>query len=174
MGYKTIWISENPWMLLLDAITHRTLQEMFDEFVGMEYMKDGGQMIRGGYPEVSRKMMDDAIDLVDLHGSSPVFMMLLTMNTHHAYYDGENRHPIKREWPEWNYANKMKSIKYFDGLAGELFEAFRGTGRSTDVVVTANHGEMFGPGCISHNPIAHDLIFDEKLFEIPFIRGMIE
>jgi arylsulfatase A-like enzyme len=41
--------------------------------------------------------------------------------------------------------------------------------RDTWIVVTSDHGELFGEGgYFGHGPIAHD-----KVFEVPFVEGLV-
>lgn len=57
-------------------------------------------------------------------------------------------------------------VEYLDGLMGELFSLCP---PNTYIVVTSDHGELFGEsGFFGHGPIVH-----EKVFEVPFLEGMV-
>lgn len=169
--YATGWFSENPWMTLLDRLLANKLMK---GFVYRRGYLDMNRAMTGGYPEVSRNMAEDIQKFIILNSRTPVFIMTLWMVTHHSYYDGERRHGLDPSRPDMNFANQAKSITYLDTLLEPIFETLRKTGKETDIVITSDHGECFGPDYWSHNPRANNLKFDEKLFEIPFIRGVIK
>lgn len=59
------------------------------------------------------------------------------------------------------------NIEYLDGLMAKLYEKVP---PKTHIVVTADHGELFGEdGFFGHGPIVH-----EKVFEVPFVEGRIK
>lgn len=63
-------------------------------------------------------------------------------------------------------ARQVRAATYVDGLLERLFDLLPA---NTWVVVTADHGELFGEGgYFGHGPIAHD-----KVFEVPFVEGRL-
>ena len=58
------------------------------------------------------------------------------------------------------------ALEYLDGVFAALFDALPA---GTWVVVTSDHGELFGEDrFFGHGPIAH-----EKVFEVPFVEGVV-
>jgi arylsulfatase A-like enzyme len=63
-------------------------------------------------------------------------------------------------------ARQVRAASYVDDVIGMLFDALP---RNTWVIVTSDHGELFGEaGYFGHGPIAH-----EKVFEVPFVEGRL-
>ena len=63
-------------------------------------------------------------------------------------------------------ARQIDTVRYIDGVMAELFDLVP---EKTYVIVTADHGELFGEaGYFGHGPIMH-----EKCFEVPYIEGRI-
>jgi len=61
---------------------------------------------------------------------------------------------------------QIDTVRYLDGVFEELFDLVP---ENTHIVVTADHGELFGElGYFGHGPIMHD-----KCFEVPFLEGKI-
>jgi hypothetical protein len=61
---------------------------------------------------------------------------------------------------------QIHSVTYLDGVFERLFDMVP---ENTWIVVTADHGELFGEeGYFGHGPIAH-----EKVFEVPFVEARI-
>jgi hypothetical protein len=61
---------------------------------------------------------------------------------------------------------QVQALEYLDAVFAELF---RRLPRNTWVVVTSDHGELFGEGgYFGHGPINH-----EKVLEVPFVEGMV-
>lgn len=61
---------------------------------------------------------------------------------------------------------QVETVRYLDGVFAELWDVVP---KNTYVVVTADHGELFGEaGYFGHGPIMH-----EKCFEVPFLEGKI-
>jgi hypothetical protein len=62
-------------------------------------------------------------------------------------------------------ARQVKAVEYLDGVFSQLFDHLPS---NTWVVVTSDHGELFGEDrYFGHGPIAH-----EKVFEVPFVEGL--
>jgi len=61
---------------------------------------------------------------------------------------------------------QIDTVRYLDGVFAELFDSVP---KDTYVVVTSDHGELFGEmGYFGHGPIMH-----EKCFEVPYLEGKI-
>ena len=61
---------------------------------------------------------------------------------------------------------QIDTVRYLDGVFEELFDTVP---KDTHIVVTADHGELFGEaGYFGHGPIMH-----EKCFEVPYLEGKI-
>jgi hypothetical protein len=60
---------------------------------------------------------------------------------------------------------QIRATKYVDGLFEKLFDLVPS---NTWLVVTSDHGELFGEeGYFGHGPIAH-----EKVLEVPYVEGL--
>lgn len=63
------------------------------------------------------------------------------------------------------HKQQIRCVEYVDGLLGELFSKCPS---NTHIIVTADHGELFGEdGYFGHGPVMH-----EKCFEVPFLEGL--
>jgi hypothetical protein len=61
---------------------------------------------------------------------------------------------------------QLEALRYLDGVVGKLFDLVP---PNTWIVVTSDHGELFGEdGYFGHGPIAH-----EKVLEVPFVEGLV-
>ena len=61
---------------------------------------------------------------------------------------------------------QIDAVKYLDGVIEELFDLVP---KNTYIMITSDHGELFGEdGYFGHGPINHD-----KVFEVPFIEGKL-
>ena len=64
------------------------------------------------------------------------------------------------------HARQSLAVEYLDSVFARLFDLLPS---NTWVVVTSDHGELFGEDrFFGHGPIAH-----EKVFEVPFVEGMV-
>lgn len=62
-------------------------------------------------------------------------------------------------------SRQVRAVEYLDGVFARLFDRLP---PQTWVIVTSDHGELFGEqGYFGHGPIAH-----EKVFEVPFVEGL--
>lgn len=62
-------------------------------------------------------------------------------------------------------ARQVRALEHLDGVFGELFALVP---RNTWIVITADHGELFGEdGFFGHGPIQHP-----KVFEVPFLENL--
>ncbi|MGH2726564.1 MAG: sulfatase-like hydrolase/transferase [Actinomycetota bacterium] len=61
---------------------------------------------------------------------------------------------------------QINAVRYLDTVVERLFDLVP---RNTWIVVTSDHGELFGEdGYFGHGPIAHD-----KVLEVPFVEGVV-
>jgi hypothetical protein len=61
---------------------------------------------------------------------------------------------------------QIDTVRYLDGVFEQLYDTVP---KNTHIVVTADHGELFGEmGYFGHGPIMH-----EKCFEVPYLEGKI-
>jgi hypothetical protein len=61
---------------------------------------------------------------------------------------------------------QINTVRYLDGVFERLFNMVP---RNTWIIVTADHGELFGEeGYFGHGPIQHN-----KVFEVPYLEGMV-
>ena len=63
-------------------------------------------------------------------------------------------------------ARQVGAVEYLDAVFARLFDLLPS---NTWVIVTSDHGELFGEDrYFGHGPIAH-----EKVFEVPFVEGIV-
>lgn len=61
---------------------------------------------------------------------------------------------------------QIDAVRYVDGVFAQLFDMLPS---NTWVIVTSDHGELFGENrFFGHGPIMH-----EKVFEVPFVEGLV-
>jgi hypothetical protein len=61
---------------------------------------------------------------------------------------------------------QIRAVEYLDAVFAQLFDLLP---PDTWVIVTSDHGELFGENrYFGHGPIAH-----EKVFEVPFVEGLV-
>jgi Sulfatase len=61
---------------------------------------------------------------------------------------------------------QVNAVSYLDGVFARLFDLLPS---NTWVIITSDHGELFGEDrYFGHGPINH-----EKVFEVPFVEGMV-
>ena len=61
---------------------------------------------------------------------------------------------------------QIDTVRYLEGVFEELWDLVP---KNTHIIVTADHGELFGElGYFGHGPIMH-----EKCFEVPYLEGKI-
>jgi hypothetical protein len=61
---------------------------------------------------------------------------------------------------------QVSAVEYLDGVLARMFDRLPS---GTWVIVTSDHGELFGEDrYFGHGPVAH-----EKVFEVPFVEGLV-
>jgi len=64
------------------------------------------------------------------------------------------------------HGRQIDAVSYIDGVVKRLFDLLPS---NTWVIVTSDHGELFGEDrFFGHGPVMH-----EKVFEVPFVEGMV-
>ncbi|MCY2954566.1 MAG: sulfatase-like hydrolase/transferase [Planctomycetota bacterium] len=169
MGYLTIGRVSLP---VLNETT--LLSAYFDDYRMMEDHNDFAGMIRE----------------MDFSGDRPRFYFFNLGETHYPYMLKESSLPrisgvhgavrwLDREQEssgpmpffdegtmERLREQQVRCVEYIDGLLGELF---RKCPKGTHVILTADHGELFGEcNYFGHGPVIH-----EKVFEVPFVEGKV-
>jgi hypothetical protein len=147
------------------------------------------------YEMLDRDQIDQIIDRLEFDDSRPTFYLINIGLTHYPYtLPGEdsshypnlfgihgaimglkgNREPDTENIPRLLGKAEMaaakerqiRSLSYADNFFGRLFEKVP---RNTYLIVTSDHGELFGEdGFFGHGPYIH-----EKVLEVPFVEGMV-
>jgi hypothetical protein len=133
------------------------------------------------------------VEEIEFPGQQPRFYFLNLGETHYPYMlEGENLphisgvHGVFNKMDEFLLAEnqqkdtasffdpqemqrlhkqQIKCVEYIDGLLGELLSKCP---PNTHIILTADHGELFGEeGYFGHGPVMH-----EKCFEVPFLEGL--
>ena len=61
---------------------------------------------------------------------------------------------------------QIDALRYVDGVVAQLFDRLPS---NTWVIVTSDHGELFGEDrFFGHGPVMH-----EKVLEVPFVEGIV-
>lgn len=133
------------------------------------------------------------LDALEFGEERPSFYLLNTGETHYPY---ALPHEDPREWPHISgvhgvfkrldeaghgpdapeffdqtalrnlHDRQIKAVEYLDGIFARLFDLLPS---NTWVVVTSDHGELFGEDrYFGHGPVAH-----EKVLEVPFVEGLV-
>jgi arylsulfatase A-like enzyme len=102
---------------------------------------------------------DDASDLPHIHGVHGVFK-------HLDEADGESAEFFDPQQLKALHERQIAALEYLDGVFAQLLEKLP---QDTWLIVTSDHGELFGEdGYFGHGPIAHP-----KVLEVPFLEGLI-
>ncbi|GAG33717.1 unnamed protein product, partial [marine sediment metagenome] len=165
-GYFTMWMSGNPVLMRVNEQLGGAYQKHFNHWGADEYRE-----MDVATPQIIRDL-----DLqVKLNKDQPIFAVILLLDTHSPYHDGEgNVHLIAPSRPKMNYKNQLEAMKYMDNIFPNFINVFSKTGRPTEFIFTSDHGENFGGPGWGHNSFRSALTFGEKLFAIPFVRGRID
>ncbi len=157
-GYVTAWLSANPVLLKLDL--GGQFRRHFKYFKCVEY-----DLIRA-----TAQIITDLKYIIEKESTQPLFISILLLDTHTPYYDGEKAHRLDPKTPKENFENQIRAVEYIDKCFPEIIKPFK---RPTDIIITSDHGELFGTHGYGHDSRMLSLKFNAKLFEIPFIAGQI-
>ncbi len=169
LGYRTSALVSLP---VLNPATG--INRDFDEFRLMPSHNDFGAMIermtfRADRPNFTLLNLGEthypyavagaaAEDLPHLHGVHGVVKRLDGEGDSPAFFDAETLEGLRQR--------QVDAVRHVDGLFERLYDLVP---PKTWIVVTADHGELFGEGgYFGHGPIQHD-----KVFEVPFVEGRI-
>ena len=133
------------------------------------------------------------LDLIEFDSDRPTFYLLNIGETHYPYATpgddaarwphlsgvhgavqlmgapapGDRAAPRMLTMTEMREAHdrQINAVNYVDGLFGTLFERVP---EDTYLIVTADHGDLFGEdGMFGHGPVIH-----EKVLEVPLVEGL--
>ena len=171
LGYRTHAMVSMP---VLNPFT--VINRDFDSFELMPKHNDMGAML----------------DKLAFSDERPSFYLLNTGETHYPY---ALPHEDPGEWPRISgvhgvfkhlddtaderapaffdnqslrelHGRQIEAVSYLDGVFKRLFDLLPS---NTWVIVTSDHGELFGEDrFFGHGPVMH-----EKVFEVPFVEGMV-
>jgi hypothetical protein len=162
---------------------HTAINRDFDHFELMPSHNDMGAMV----------------DQLEFDDERPTFHLLNVGETHYPYAlpdedpsqwprisgvhgvfkhldengdgDGDGSSTEPREFFDQKQLGELQdrqvaALEYLDGVFARLFDRLPS---NTWVIVTSDHGELFGEDrYFGHGPIAHP-----KVFEVPFVEGMV-
>lgn len=157
-GYVTAFLSGNACIQNLDMQLNGVISKWFDYFTLFEQINE---------------VVSPLERIVSTNSEKPLFICILILETHRPYDYGEGEKEIDLETPEKNLDNQKRAIEYVDTYFQKLMDILKKTHRTTTVIITSDHGDLVGPVYWSHDPSTSFLKFDEKLFQIPFIRGEV-
>ncbi len=164
-GYFTIWMSGNPVIIRVNEQLDGVYRRYFDHFGADEYVK-----LDVATPQII-KDLDLEVRLNKIH---PIFAVILLLDTHSPYHDGRRINLIDPSQPEINYENQLRAMQYINNIFPNFVKIFSQTERPTEFIFMSDHGDNFeGPGW-GHNSFRKELLFGEKLFATPFVRGRID
>ncbi len=165
LGYFTVGRVSLP---VLNQYT--TFSQYFDDFKMMENHADFAGMVKA----------------LNFNGPQPYFYFLNLGETHYPYMLDKSEAPIlhgihgvlkhmdsEEGSPQAFFdpqqmarfrQQQIRALEYLDNLLGELYAKCP---PNTYLIVTSDHGELFGEdGFFGHGPIFHP-----KVFEVPFVEG---
>lgn len=171
LGYETIARVSMP---VLNQFT--SINQYFDDYALMPHHNDFASMVRDiEFPsseprfyffnlgETHYPYMLKGDDMPRISGVHGVFknMDQVLFDQKQApedkFFDQEEMQRLHRQ--------QITCVEYIDGLIGELFAKCP---PDTHIILTADHGELFGEdGYFGHGPVMH-----EKCFEVPFLEGL--
>jgi hypothetical protein len=168
LGYKTIFLTGNSVPFRLDQTTGGMFTRYFD-INPIEYLK-----LDVATPTIIR----DLSDMVKEFKDQPIFAVILLLDTHSPYHDGEgNVNMIEyggKGSGRRNYENQLKAMKYVNKVFPNFVQIFSETNRPTKFIFTSDHGENFEGEGWGHNCFRPKHKWTNELYQIPFVRGCIK
>jgi len=173
LGYRCVAKVSMP---VLNNFT--LLAKYFDDYKLMQNHNDFAGMIReitfeGDRPqfyflnlgETHYPYMLSGENLPHIHGVHGVFKNLAEKDSGAAKSEHDDHSIFLDEDLMLSlHQQQVRCVEYIDGLMDELY---RKCPANTHLIVTADHGELFGEqGYFGHGPIMH-----EKVFQVPFLEG---
>jgi len=174
-GYFTIWMSANPTPIQMDRELDGAYRKHFNHWGAEEYLETDVGNLYGLSSSVTPQIIRDLDLHMKMNRDQPIFAVILLMDTHSPYYDGEGTtHSLDPSQSSLNYMNQVRAMQYIDNVFPNFINIFSKTKRPTEFIFTSDHGENFGGPGWGHNNFRPALQFGEELFAIPFVRGRIK
>ena len=127
------------------------------------------------YLRSSAEIFTDAKSFLESTKKRFLLLMLL-METHAPFWDGKKSygHPRIFKSPPEGIDVQSRCVEHIDKNFGKYLYDTLVSLKNTRIIITADHGELFGEEtqygkAYHHNLISEDIYFHPKLFEIPFI-----
>ncbi|MEY2417508.1 MAG: hypothetical protein QOG90_188 [Actinomycetota bacterium] len=166
LGYRTAALVSMP---VLNPAT--SVNRDFDEYALMESHNDMAGIVERLHFDADRPtfwMLNvgethypyavPGDDLSDLPRISGLHGVLKHADTAPEFFDDATMEKLR--------ARQVRAASYADTVIGALYDVVP---PRTWIIVTSDHGELFGEGgYFGHGPIAHD-----KVLEVPFVEGTI-
>lgn len=161
-AYSTVLLSTSAMMAKLNSITEGFFRKYWKHFINP---------VEKGTPALITTL--ERIVVID--PQQPHFVFMLLMDTHHPYQWGDGARELIPAEPQKNFDGQVKSIEYIDSLFPRIIRSLSNMGRPTRVIITSDHGELFGPHFASHDPSSptFTIDFSSQLFEIPLVEGIV-
>jgi membrane-anchored protein YejM (alkaline phosphatase superfamily) len=132
-GYHTALLTSNPIISMLDLSLNGIFQSSFD-IIKTDY--DGKTTVQS--------IVNDALSII--RDDDRFFLFLLLMETHTPIYNGEkSKIPFPIQRPSSVFDFQKGAIEYIDKNLEPLFDSLRTGDKTTDIIITSDHGELFGP-----------------------------
>jgi arylsulfatase A-like enzyme len=179
-GYKTHALVSMP---VLNQTT--SINNHFDRFKLMDAHNDFNAMIDAMEFEADKPSFylmnvgethypytlpgESGANLPKLHGLHGVFKHMDDMIANPEAVSLSEKHQefFNQEAMAILHKKQQSNVEYLDGLMAKLYEKVP---KDTYIIVTSDHGELFGEeGFFGHGPIVH-----EKVFEVFFVEGKIK
>jgi hypothetical protein len=171
LGYRTVGRVSMPVLNKFTLLSHHfddyKLMDNHNDFAGMvreiELPEDEPHFYFLNLGETHYPYMLTGDDLPIISGVHGVFKALgeeqagaAVMGQAGEFFDTEKMRYLQQQ--------QVRTVEYVDGLVGELLSKCP---QDTHLIVTADHGELFGEdGYFGHGPVMHP-----KVFEVPFLEG---
>lgn len=159
----------NSFTILNSYFDDYRLMEDHNDFSGMlndiTFEDDQPQFYFLNLGETHYPYMLAGDDLPHISGVHGVFKGLASGRDTDTAVDKEESSFFTSEKLKALHQQQVACVEHIDNLVGQLYDRCP---ENTHVIVTADHGELFGEdGFFGHGPIMH-----EKCFEVPFVEGI--
>jgi len=148
-------------------------KDKFDKIEFKNYKKPGQSITLS-----SENIFNDFIEMTK--DKDKFHTILWLMETHHPYSTDKvlpYNHILRSKI--WRH-NQIQSIEYIDKIFGNVVDYLKKRDDKTLVIILADHGDMQGENVDGkqrwHHSVfnkQHRCTFHEKMFEIPYIQGVI-
>ena len=138
-SYAT-WTAPSHYNLLMGLLPHTSPPEVYaSEYYKQDFLRYSERL---GLPDIEFKRLDDQPQPGDAV----------------EFFDQSRLRQL--------HARQVEAVRYLDGVFARLFDLLPD---DTWVIVTSDHGELFGEErYFGHGPIMH-----EKVLEVPFVEGLV-